>query len=70
LRKSGQTHDQTLRTTAWHGQNAVSGFFATNFRDLRKQDVGLSLMISLSLIMYNVLPHRSPQGTFTKENKL
>jgi hypothetical protein len=43
----------------------------TSSRDLRKQqDVGLPLMISLSVIMRNVFPHRSSQGTFAKENEL
>jgi hypothetical protein len=41
------------------------------FRGLRKQqDVGLPLMISLSMIMSNVFPHRLPQGSFTKQNDL
>jgi hypothetical protein len=41
----------------------------TSFRDLRKQqDVRLPLMISLSVIMRNVFPYRSSQGTLAKEN--
>ena len=43
----------------------------TSFRGLRKQqDVRLPLMISLSVIMRNVFPHRSSQGTLAKENEL
>jgi hypothetical protein len=46
-------------------------FVTTSFRDLRKQqDVGLPLMISFGVIMRNVFPHRSSQGTFAKENEL
>ena len=37
-------------------------FVTTSFRDLRKpQDVGLPLMISLSVIMRNVFAHRPPK---------
>jgi hypothetical protein len=50
---------------------ALYGFVTTSFRDLRKQqDVGLPLMISLSVIVRNEVPHRSSQGTFAKENEL
>jgi hypothetical protein len=49
----------------------LDDFVTTRFRDLRKQqDVGLPLMIAFSVIMCNVFPHRSSQGTFAKENEL
>jgi hypothetical protein len=47
------------------------GPVTTHFRRSGKQqDVGLPLMISLSMIMRNVFPHRPPQGIFTKQNNL
>src|ERR1035437_8650378 len=43
----------------------------TRFRDLtEQQDVGLPLMIPLSMVMLDVFAQRSPQGALTKENAL
>jgi hypothetical protein len=43
----------------------------TRVRDARKQqDVGLSLMISLSMIVYNIFAYCPPQGAVTKKDDL
>ena len=71
-------HTQTTACHRWAFSAPVTqplatlySFVTTSFRDWRKQqDVGLPLMISLSVIMRNVLPHHSLQGTLAKENEL
>src|SRR5450830_1786745 len=49
----------------------LHGFLMTRFRDpTEQQDVGLPLMIPLSMVMRNIFAQRPPQGALTKENDL